>query len=43
MAVYGDARRALIQAVIDESLTWSSPVGVAIMLAGPALTQVRPK
>ncbi|MFE9679372.1 hypothetical protein ACFYO5_35550 [Streptomyces sp. NPDC006259] len=39
----GIAARALIQTAIDESLTWSSPVGAAIMLAGAALTQVRPK
>ncbi|MFJ4468735.1 DMT family transporter [Streptomyces sp. NPDC089424] len=30
-------------AVLGESLTWSTPVGAVIVLAGAALTQVRPK
>ncbi|MGW0336093.1 DMT family transporter [Streptomyces sp. NPDC003011] len=30
-------------AILGESLTWSTPVGAAIVLAGAALTQVRPK
>jgi drug/metabolite transporter (DMT)-like permease len=30
-------------AVLGESLTWSTPVGAAIVLAGAALTQVRPR
>ncbi|MER6346369.1 DMT family transporter [Streptomyces sp. NPDC001595] len=30
-------------ALLGESLTWSTPVGAAIVLAGAALTQVRPK
>ncbi|QOV45463.1 DMT family transporter [Streptomyces chromofuscus] len=29
--------------VLGESLTWSTPVGAAIVLAGAALTQVRPR
>jgi len=29
--------------VLGETLTWSTPVGAAIVLAGAALTQVRPK
>jgi drug/metabolite transporter (DMT)-like permease len=30
-------------AILGESLTWSTPVGAAIVLAGAALTQARPK
>lgn len=30
-------------AILGESLTWSTPVGAAIVLAGAALTQSRPK
>ena len=30
-------------ALLGETLTWSTPVGAAIVLAGAALTQVRPK
>ncbi len=30
-------------AILDESLTWSTPVGAVIVLAGAALTQVRGK
>ncbi|MET9395592.1 DMT family transporter [Streptomyces sp. NPDC006624] len=30
-------------ALLGESLTWSTPVGAAIVLTGAALTQVRPK
>ncbi|MGW1540574.1 DMT family transporter [Streptomyces sp. NPDC002309] len=30
-------------AILGESLTWSTPVGAVIVLAGAALTQVRPK
>jgi len=30
-------------AILGESLSWSTPVGAAIVLAGAALTQVRPK
>ncbi|WP_086787459.1 DMT family transporter [Streptomyces caniscabiei] len=30
-------------ALLGESLTWSTPVGAAIVLAGAALTQVRPR
>ncbi|QYX81528.1 DMT family transporter [Streptomyces akebiae] len=30
-------------ALLGESLTWSTPVGAAIILAGAALTQVRPR
>ncbi|MFF7471892.1 EamA family transporter [Streptomyces sp. NPDC008092] len=30
-------------AVLGESLRWSTPVGAAVVLAGAALTQVRPK
>jgi drug/metabolite transporter (DMT)-like permease len=30
-------------ALLGESLTWSTPVGAAIVLAGAALTQTRPK
>ncbi|MFJ9717648.1 DMT family transporter [Streptomyces sp. NPDC101213] len=30
-------------ALLGESLTWSTPVGAVIVLAGAALTQVRPK
>ncbi|MFI6934370.1 DMT family transporter [Streptomyces sp. NPDC050287] len=30
-------------AVLGESLSWSTPVGAAIVLAGAALTQIRPK
>ncbi|KOU59886.1 membrane protein [Streptomyces sp. MMG1533] len=30
-------------AILGESLRWSTPVGAAIVLAGAALTQVRPK
>ncbi|MDL5200256.1 DMT family transporter [Streptomyces sp. ALI-76-A] len=30
-------------AILDEPLTWSTPVGAAIVLAGAALTQARPK
>lgn len=30
-------------AVLGESLTWSTPVGAAVVLAGAALTQARPK
>ena len=30
-------------AILSESLTWSTPVGAAIVLVGAALTQSRPK
>ncbi|MFI5572186.1 DMT family transporter [Streptomyces sp. NPDC051740] len=30
-------------AILGETLTWSTPVGAAIVLAGAALTQVRPR
>ncbi|MER6012355.1 DMT family transporter [Streptomyces bluensis] len=30
-------------AILGESLTWSTPVGAAIVLAGAALTQVKPR
>jgi drug/metabolite transporter (DMT)-like permease len=30
-------------AVLGESLRWSTPVGAVIVLAGAALTQVKPK
>ncbi|MGW2433150.1 DMT family transporter [Streptomyces sp. NPDC001640] len=30
-------------AILDESLTWSTPVGAIVVLAGAALTQARPK
>jgi drug/metabolite transporter (DMT)-like permease len=29
--------------ILDESLTWSTPIGALIILAGAALTQIRPK
>ncbi len=30
-------------AILGESLTWSTPVGAVIVLAGAGLTQVRPR